>query len=85
MDELWVTYDGFLLDDEIFNSLAAIKKRIRVVLVSDSCHSETMSRDINPNYKERRIDRAAVRDILKKNNQTVAGLRDAGKGQHGQL
>ena len=45
-DEAWVMYDGFLLDDEINAKLRKFKEGVRVVLVSDSCHSGSMGRDI---------------------------------------
>lgn len=82
-DESWVTYNGFMLDDEIFNALAAIQTNIRVVLVSDSCHSESMSRMLffdaqAPNEPvERGLGTLQVRAILEENSQTVADLRSA--------
>lgn len=80
-DESWVAYDGFLLDDSIFNSLAKIPNNIRVVLISDSCHSEGMTRFIpamdgeKVGQLERGIDERAARKILKINNQSLADLR----------
>lgn len=81
-DEAWVTYDGFLLDDEIFESLAQIKQKIRVVLISDSCHSESMSRffmldeeAIKTTPFTRSISRSQVMAILHQNNQTTREVR----------
>lgn len=78
-DETWVTYNGFLLDDEIYNCLSEIQGNIRVVLMSDSCHSETMSRDfyIGRDIRSRMLPPDKTKQILKKNNQTANGLRSA--------
>jgi len=74
-DESWVTYDGFLIDDEINNCLATIPAGKRVVIVSDSCHSQSVSREVFLTSRVRCISKDIVREILKANNETVAGLR----------
>ena len=43
-DESWVTYSGFLLDDELYAAYAGFKEGVRILVVSDSCHSGTMLR-----------------------------------------
>ena len=43
-DETWVLYDGMLIDDDLNILLAAFKKGVRVVVVSDSCHSGTVTK-----------------------------------------
>jgi hypothetical protein len=42
LDETWCLYDGQLLDDEIRQALSAFRDGVRVVVVSDSCHSATV-------------------------------------------
>ena len=75
-DEAWVTYDGFLPDDEIFNCLAEIQSSIRVVVLSDSCHSESTTRGTpERGVRERRIKWDAVEKILYRNDQTLEELR----------
>jgi len=44
MDETWVLYDGEMLDDEIFGLLAEFKEGVKVLVLSDSCHSGTVVR-----------------------------------------
>ena len=44
-DETWVLYDREVLDDEIHTALTAFRPGVRVVVVSDSCHSGTVVRD----------------------------------------
>jgi subtilisin family serine protease len=76
-DESWVTYDGFLIDDELNNCLAKVPVGKRVLLISDSCHSQTVSRVAARIGRVRCIPKERVRQILRANNQTVAQLRAA--------
>lgn len=43
-DETWCLFDGQLIDDEIEHCLRAFAPGVRVVVVSDSCHSGTVTR-----------------------------------------
>nr|AYM52725.1 peptidase C14 caspase catalytic subunit p20 [Archangium disciforme] len=43
-DETWVLYDGELIDDEIHAALSRLRQGVRVFMLSDSCHSGTVSR-----------------------------------------
>src|SRR5687768_3641420 len=44
MDETWCLYDRMLLDDELHEYWGLLNPGVRVILVSDSCHSGTMLR-----------------------------------------
>lgn len=46
-DETWVLYDRMLIDDELYNSWSKFKEGVRIILISDSCHSGTVSRVVN--------------------------------------
>lgn len=43
-DETWVLYDRQLVDDEIYALLGTFAKGVRVFVLSDSCHSGTVTR-----------------------------------------
>lgn len=45
MDDTWCLHDGQLLDDELNQILAEFRPGVRVLVLSDSCHSSTMLRD----------------------------------------
>ena len=45
MDDTWCLYNGHLLDDELNQFLAEFRPGVRVLVLSDSCHSSTMLRD----------------------------------------
>ena len=44
MDETWCLYDRQLIDDEIYRLLGQFRKGVRIVSLSDSCHSGTVLR-----------------------------------------
>jgi metacaspase-1 len=44
-DETWVLYDRQLVDDELFALWQKFKPGVRVIVLSDSCHSGTATRD----------------------------------------
>jgi hypothetical protein len=47
-DETWCLYDGQLIDDELYLELSKFASGVRVLVLSDSCHSGTITRDAMP-------------------------------------
>ncbi|WP_319457605.1 MULTISPECIES: caspase family protein [unclassified Mycobacterium] len=47
-DETWCLYDTELVDDSLFGALCTFKRGVRVFVMSDSCHSETVTRGRRP-------------------------------------
>jgi metacaspase-1 len=45
-DETWVLYDRQLVDDELYNVWGSLEPGVRVFVLSDSCHSGSVTRDI---------------------------------------
>lgn len=45
LDETWCLYDGQLVDDEIFKLLSKFRENVRIIVISDSCHSGTITRN----------------------------------------
>ena len=43
-DETWCLYDAQLIDDEIYLELSRFAKGVRILMLSDSCHSGTVAR-----------------------------------------
>ena len=43
-DETWCLYDGQLIDDELYFELSKFKPGVRILVLSDSCHSGTVTR-----------------------------------------
>lgn len=48
LDETWCLYDGQLIDDELYAELGRFAKGVRVLVLSDSCHSGTVTRAAPP-------------------------------------
>lgn len=48
-DETWCLYDRMILDDELAECWAKFKTGVKILMVSDSCHSGSVSRVINTN------------------------------------
>lgn len=48
-DETWCLYDGQLIDDELGNLWADFAQGVRILIISDSCHSGTVAKKIHYN------------------------------------
>ncbi len=48
LDETWCLYDGQLIDDEMYLELSRFAAGVRVLVLSDSCHSGTVVRAAPP-------------------------------------
>jgi metacaspase-1 len=46
MDETWCCYDREFVDDELYDLWSKFKSGVRIFVLSDSCHSGTVLRDI---------------------------------------
>ena len=45
-DETWCLWDGQLIDDELYLELSRFAAGVRILVLSDSCHSGTVARDV---------------------------------------
>lgn len=81
-DQAWVTYDGFLLDDELNIIFSNLQANIRVLLLSDSCYSGSMLRalDLDSEFNTNRsITFEDVEEILALHNLSVKDLNVRGR------
>jgi hypothetical protein len=46
MDETWVLFNRQLVDDELYELWAGFKPGVRIFVLSDSCHSGTVTREV---------------------------------------
>jgi hypothetical protein len=44
LDETWCAYDGEILDDELYMMWREFRAGVRILMLSDSCHSGTVAR-----------------------------------------
>jgi hypothetical protein len=47
-DETWCLYDGQVIDDELYLEFSRFAAGVRILVLSDSCHSGTVARGIPP-------------------------------------
>jgi hypothetical protein len=45
-DETWCLYDGELVDDELLELFTKFRPGVRILVLSDSCHSGTITREV---------------------------------------
>ncbi len=86
-DDTWCLYDGQLLDDELNVIYASFAAGVRVLVLSDSCHSGTMLKDPNARKAQggieddfvhsRAMPRKAAIDTFKGNRSFYAQIQDA--------
>ena len=55
-DETWCLYDGQLIDDELYFELSRFAAGVRILVLSDSCHSGTVTRNMPPQFDPGRED-----------------------------
>jgi hypothetical protein len=72
-DETWVLFDRQFVDDELYALWAAFASKVRIIVLSDSCHSGTVARPVpwDPNvdaWPNRRLP-LEVQDRVYTSNQ----------------
>jgi metacaspase-1 len=78
LDETWCLFDGQLIDDELYFELTKFKKGVRIVVLSDSCHSGTVTRarvTPRPNQKLMPPDKAV--EVYRAHKDFYDGLQKA--------
>lgn len=61
MDETWCLYDSQLIDDELYLELSRFAAGVRVLVLSDSCHSGSVVRAVMPGGPVVTVDEDAPR------------------------
>jgi hypothetical protein len=56
-DETWVAYDRQIVDDELYALWATFERGVRIFMLSDSCHSGSVSRAIDQEVPDPVADR----------------------------
>jgi hypothetical protein len=88
-DETWLLYDRELVDDELWALWALFAPKVRIIMLSDSCHSGTIARpppwdaqnfDPLPN---RRIPLEVEQRVYEANKRTYDGIQRRTKGSDG--
>lgn len=67
-DETWVLYDRMITDDELYYAWSKFRAGVRIVLISDSCHSGTVAKPLLSAWTSRELDipgKSSIIEVLK--------------------
>jgi hypothetical protein len=93
-DETWVLYDGELIDDELHQLYTQFKSGVRIVVLSDSCHSGTVTREMyertapieaefgvrsHPLFRSKAIPRDIQEKVVERNRRMFDNLQNSTK------
>jgi hypothetical protein len=82
MDETWVCYDRQLIDDELYELWGKFKSGVRILVLSDSCHSGTVLREIPKFVSGGPRIRAMPTTVVKKVQKAHAALYKRIQDEH---
>lgn len=80
LDETWCLFDAELIDDELYLELSRFARGVRVLVVSDSCHSGTVTRATPPRQtrggaRPRLMPPAIARQVYEMHQRFYDGLQ----------
>lgn len=75
LDETWCLYDGQLIDDELYYAFSKIKPGVRGLVLSDSCHSGTVIKDVLYQFANSAQPALKIQAPLFRNMPAEVGLR----------
>ncbi|HEV2840303.1 MAG TPA: caspase family protein [Chthoniobacterales bacterium] len=77
-DETWCLYDRELVDDELAALYAKFKAGVRILVLSDSCHSGTVTRRVErmPRGRARLLPPAQAKAVYEKNKKLYDGIQE---------
>jgi hypothetical protein len=84
MDETWVLFNRQLVDDELYDLWGAFKPGVRILVLSDSCHSGTVTRAV-PDFisggpRPRAMPRSVGEKVEKAHNALYRSIQKAHPG-----
>jgi hypothetical protein len=84
MDETWVLFDRQLVDDELFTLWGKFKAGVRILVLSDSCHSGTVVKDfpafLDGGPRARFMPRAVAAKVEKAHESLYIKIQKENKG-----
>jgi hypothetical protein len=90
-DETWVLYDGELIDDELHELYTQFKPGVRILVLSDSCHSGSVTRAMyertapieaefgvraHPVFRSKLIPREVQEKVIERNKKTFEKIQN---------
>jgi len=84
MDETWVCYDREFIDDELYALWGKFKAGVRIVVLSDSCHSGSVARavamPVTGAPRVRAMPTSVARAVQKAHKKLYRGIQDKHPG-----
>jgi len=84
MDETWVLFNRQLVDDELYDLWGKFKPGVRILVLSDSCHSGSVTRDVPPSIsggpRRRAMPRTVGDKVEKKHKELYRSIQKAHPG-----
>jgi metacaspase-1 len=77
MDETWVLYDRQLVDDELYSFWGALQPGVRVFVLSDSCHSGSVTRDVFDAAVPKLVEKGMIDDDSPRTKDLPPDVQDA--------
>jgi len=78
LDETWCLYDRMLIDDELFRLFARFASGVRIFMLSDSCHSGSVARELmqsrGMSFEELPRAARAAAEVLAPQGASLAGF-----------
>jgi metacaspase-1 len=80
-DETWCLYDGQLVDDELYFELSRFAGGVRILVLSDSCHSGSVTRELPPpppppGQRAKLMPDAVAMRVYREHRQFYDGLQE---------
>jgi metacaspase-1 len=85
MDETWVLYDRQLVDDELYALWAAFEPGVRIFVLSDSCHSGSVTRDLFNALIPKIVEKGMIDDEAPRTKDLPRDVQDATYRAHEEL
>jgi len=82
MDETWVLYNREFVDDELYDLWGKFKAGVRLLVLSDSCHSGTVTRAVPPFGGRGPRPRAMPTEVARRVENAHKALYRAIQAQH---
>ena len=81
LDETWCFYDGELKDDDLYECLKTFEEGIRILIISDSCHSGDILRDAEEEMEDEKdliFGSSGIKDLpgVKAAVQMISGCQE---------
>jgi hypothetical protein len=85
MDETWVLYDRQLVDDELYALWAEFKPGVRIFVLSDSCHSGSVTRDLFDALVPQIVEKGMIDDEAPRTKDLPRDVQEATFKAHEEL